>query len=93
MDVDVPLPLDKLAVPPTEGAESSNALNREGKDIEKIIFDDEILSENKNNIIPVDERVPNQISSTRVSLLDSAIFSTGYCFSQSSKVLAIFGRY
>ncbi|KAF3341117.1 nicotinamide mononucleotide adenylyltransferase isoform X1 [Carex littledalei] len=39
---------------------------REGKDIDKVICNNEILSENKNNIISVDEIVPNQISSTRV---------------------------
>lgn len=41
-------------------------IRREGKDIEKIISGNEILHENKNNIILVDEIVPNQISSTRV---------------------------
>ncbi|XP_078152976.1 nicotinate/nicotinamide mononucleotide adenyltransferase isoform X2 [Carex rostrata] len=39
---------------------------REGKDIDKVICNNEILSENKNNIISVDEIIPNQISSTRV---------------------------
>ncbi|XVE96685.1 hypothetical protein REPUB_Repub02eG0243800 [Reevesia pubescens] len=39
---------------------------REGQDVEKIIIDDEILNENKDNIKLVDELVPNQISSTRV---------------------------
>ncbi|XP_078166134.1 nicotinamide/nicotinic acid mononucleotide adenylyltransferase-like isoform X3 [Carex rostrata] len=41
-------------------------IRREGMDIDKIICNNEILSENKNNIISVDEIVPNQISSTRV---------------------------
>ncbi|XXG44130.1 hypothetical protein AAC387_Pa01g4006 [Persea americana] len=41
-------------------------IRREGKDIEKIIAADDILCENKSNIIVVDEMVPNQISSTRV---------------------------
>ncbi|XXG50576.1 hypothetical protein AAC387_Pa02g4562 [Persea americana] len=41
-------------------------IHREGKDIEKIIAADDILCENKSNIIVVDEMVPNQISSTRV---------------------------
>jgi nicotinamide mononucleotide adenylyltransferase len=39
---------------------------REGNDIDKVICNNEILSEKKNNIISVDEIVPNQISSTRV---------------------------
>ncbi|XP_010252778.1 PREDICTED: nicotinamide/nicotinic acid mononucleotide adenylyltransferase isoform X1 [Nelumbo nucifera] len=41
-------------------------IRREGKDIEKIISEDEILNENKANIKIVDEHVPNQISSTRL---------------------------
>ncbi|PSR85403.1 Nicotinamide/nicotinic acid mononucleotide adenylyltransferase [Actinidia chinensis var. chinensis] len=41
-------------------------IRREGQDIGKIISDDEILNEYKNNIKVVDELVPNQISSTRV---------------------------
>ncbi|KAF6145087.1 hypothetical protein GIB67_013438 [Kingdonia uniflora] len=41
-------------------------IRREGKDIEKIISADAILSEYKNNIKIVDESVPNQISSTRI---------------------------
>ncbi|XP_068636586.1 nicotinamide/nicotinic acid mononucleotide adenylyltransferase isoform X2 [Aristolochia californica] len=39
---------------------------REGKNMEKIISVDEILSEYKTNILVVDEQVPNQISSTRL---------------------------
>ncbi|KAJ3691543.1 hypothetical protein LUZ61_020707 [Rhynchospora tenuis] len=42
------------------------SIRREGKDIEKIISNNAILSEYKNNIVLVDEIVPNQISSTRV---------------------------
>ncbi|KAJ1697934.1 hypothetical protein LUZ63_006446 [Rhynchospora breviuscula] len=42
------------------------SIRREGKDVEKIISNNEILSENKNNIVLVDEIVPNKISSTRV---------------------------
>ncbi|KAJ4775606.1 Nicotinamide-nucleotide adenylyltransferase [Rhynchospora pubera] len=42
------------------------SIRREGKDIEKLISNNEILSENMNNIVLVDEIVPNQISSTRV---------------------------
>ncbi|XP_050942521.1 nicotinamide/nicotinic acid mononucleotide adenylyltransferase isoform X3 [Cucumis melo] len=41
-------------------------IRREGQDVEKIISDDGILNENRNNIKIVDEIVPNQISSTRV---------------------------
>ncbi|XP_021902514.1 nicotinamide/nicotinic acid mononucleotide adenylyltransferase isoform X2 [Carica papaya] len=41
-------------------------IRREGQDVEKIIYNDEILNENKLNIKVVDELVPNQISSTRV---------------------------
>ncbi|PKI33566.1 hypothetical protein CRG98_046022 [Punica granatum] len=41
-------------------------IRREGQDIEKIITDNEILSEHRVNIKVVDELVPNQISSTRV---------------------------
>ncbi|XWS09658.1 hypothetical protein CRYUN_Cryun39dG0008200 [Craigia yunnanensis] len=41
-------------------------IRREGQDVEKIISDDEILNENRDNIKIVDELVPNQISSTRV---------------------------
>lgn len=39
---------------------------REGQDVEKTIFKDDILNENKDNIKVVNELVPNQISSTRV---------------------------
>ncbi|KMZ73910.1 Nicotinate-nucleotide adenylyltransferase [Zostera marina] len=41
-------------------------IHREQKDMEKLISSDEILNENKSNIIVVDEIVPNLISSTRV---------------------------
>ncbi|KAJ0974074.1 hypothetical protein J5N97_016039 [Dioscorea zingiberensis] len=41
-------------------------IHREGKDINNLISNNEILNENKSNIIAVDEIVPNQISSTRV---------------------------
>ncbi|CAK7340712.1 unnamed protein product [Dovyalis caffra] len=41
-------------------------IRREGQDVNKIISDDEILSENKGNIRVTDDLVPNQISSTRV---------------------------
>ncbi|KAG0453165.1 hypothetical protein HPP92_025829 [Vanilla planifolia] len=41
-------------------------IRREGKDIEKIISKNEILLENKSNIISVDEIVPNQISSSKL---------------------------
>ncbi|XVF77073.1 hypothetical protein PTKIN_Ptkin14bG0010600 [Pterospermum kingtungense] len=41
-------------------------IRREGLDVEKTIYEDEILNENKDNIKIVDELVPNQISSTRV---------------------------
>ncbi|XP_077252775.1 nicotinate/nicotinamide mononucleotide adenyltransferase [Tasmannia lanceolata] len=41
-------------------------IHREGKDIEGIISVDDILFENKTNIVVVDELIPNQISSTRV---------------------------
>lgn len=39
---------------------------REGKDIDQIISNDEILHEYKRNIISVEEIIPNQISSTKV---------------------------
>ncbi|XP_042483147.1 nicotinamide/nicotinic acid mononucleotide adenylyltransferase isoform X2 [Macadamia integrifolia] len=41
-------------------------IRREGKDIEKIVSSDDILTEYKDNIKIVDELIPNQISSTRV---------------------------
>ncbi|KAL4618595.1 hypothetical protein ACB092_06G022000 [Castanea dentata] len=41
-------------------------IRREGQDVEKIISDDEILNEYRDNIKVVDELIPNQISSTRV---------------------------
>ncbi|KAJ6817481.1 nicotinamide/nicotinic acid mononucleotide adenylyltransferase [Iris pallida] len=41
-------------------------IRREGTNIENIIASDEILCENKSNIISVDEIVPNQISSSKV---------------------------
>lgn len=41
-------------------------IRREGKDIDNLISNNEILNENKSNIIAVDEIVPNQISSTLV---------------------------
>ncbi|XP_031501523.1 nicotinamide/nicotinic acid mononucleotide adenylyltransferase [Nymphaea colorata] len=42
------------------------SIRREGKDVEKIIAKDDILHENKDNIVVVDELVPNHISSTRI---------------------------
>ncbi|XP_022716735.1 nicotinamide/nicotinic acid mononucleotide adenylyltransferase-like isoform X2 [Durio zibethinus] len=39
---------------------------REGQNVEKIVSDDKILKEHRDNIKIVDELVPNQISSTRV---------------------------
>ncbi|XP_010536739.1 PREDICTED: nicotinamide/nicotinic acid mononucleotide adenylyltransferase [Tarenaya hassleriana] len=41
-------------------------IHREGQDVEKIISEDEILNETKDNIRLVDDLVPNQISSTRL---------------------------
>ncbi|KAM1792462.1 hypothetical protein FF2_035920 [Malus domestica] len=41
-------------------------IHRDGQDVDKIISNDKILTENKGNIKVVDELVPNQISSTRV---------------------------
>jgi len=41
-------------------------IHREGKDIGNLIAGSDILQEYKDNIIPVDEIVPNQISSSRV---------------------------
>ncbi|KAK8946089.1 hypothetical protein KSP40_PGU019982 [Platanthera guangdongensis] len=41
-------------------------VHRNGKDIDQIISNDEILRENKENIISVDEIIPNQISSSAV---------------------------
>ncbi|XAR67364.1 Nicotinate-nucleotide adenylyltransferase [Bertholletia excelsa] len=41
-------------------------IRREGQNIDEIVSKDVILSEYKNNIKVVDERVPNQISSTRI---------------------------
>ncbi|KAK0587895.1 hypothetical protein LWI29_030817 [Acer saccharum] len=41
-------------------------IRREGQDVDKIISDNEILNENRDNIKVVDELVPNQISSTRI---------------------------
>ncbi|XP_050246446.1 nicotinamide/nicotinic acid mononucleotide adenylyltransferase-like isoform X12 [Quercus robur] len=41
-------------------------IRKEGQDVEKIISDDEILNEFRDNIKVVDELIPNQISSTRV---------------------------
>ncbi|XP_020115227.1 nicotinamide/nicotinic acid mononucleotide adenylyltransferase isoform X2 [Ananas comosus] len=42
------------------------SIRREGKDVEKIVSNNEMLCEYKSNIISVDEIVPNQISSTRL---------------------------
>ncbi|XP_047308252.1 nicotinamide/nicotinic acid mononucleotide adenylyltransferase [Impatiens glandulifera] len=41
-------------------------IRREGQEIEKIICDNDILKQYKDNIIIVDEVVPNQISSTKL---------------------------
>ncbi|XP_028555667.1 nicotinamide/nicotinic acid mononucleotide adenylyltransferase isoform X2 [Dendrobium catenatum] len=41
-------------------------IRREGTNIEQIISNDEILQENKINVISVDEIIPNRISSTNV---------------------------
>ncbi|KAK3230201.1 hypothetical protein Dsin_002082 [Dipteronia sinensis] len=41
-------------------------IRREGQNVDKIISDNEILNENRDNIKVVDELVPNQISSTRI---------------------------
>ncbi|KAF3791917.1 Nicotinamide/nicotinic acid mononucleotide adenylyltransferase [Nymphaea thermarum] len=45
------------------------SIRREGKDVEKIIATDDILHETKDNIVVVDELVPNHISSTRIRRL------------------------
>lgn len=41
-------------------------ISRGGKDIAKLIFENDILFENKRNIIIVDDLVPNDISSTKI---------------------------
>ncbi|AQK55486.1 Nicotinamide/nicotinic acid mononucleotide adenylyltransferase [Zea mays] len=41
-------------------------IRREGKDVGKLIDNSDILQECRDNIISVDEIVPNQISSSRV---------------------------
>lgn len=41
-------------------------ISREGKNVEKLIFENDILFENKRNIVVVDEVVSNNISSTKV---------------------------
>ncbi|XP_074279781.1 nicotinamide/nicotinic acid mononucleotide adenylyltransferase [Silene latifolia] len=41
-------------------------IRREGQDVETMVSDDPIMRENKNNIMIVDEFIPNQISSTRI---------------------------
>ncbi|XP_074297590.1 nicotinamide/nicotinic acid mononucleotide adenylyltransferase-like [Silene latifolia] len=41
-------------------------IRRERQDVEKMLSDDPILRENQNNIMIVDEFIPNQISSTRI---------------------------
>lgn len=41
-------------------------IRREGKDVQKLVSNSEILQECRDNIISVDEIVPNQISSSRV---------------------------
>lgn len=53
-------------------------IRRDGQDVDKIISNDEILTENKGNIKVVDELVPNQISSTRVRDCISRGFSIKY---------------
>ncbi|XP_019072979.1 nicotinamide/nicotinic acid mononucleotide adenylyltransferase isoform X5 [Vitis vinifera] len=53
-------------------------IRREGQDVEKIISDNNILNENKGNIIVVDDLVPNQISSTRVRECISRQLSVKY---------------
>ncbi|CAA6672470.1 unnamed protein product [Spirodela intermedia] len=41
-------------------------IQREGKDVDQLINNDEILCRNKGNIFPVDELVPNKISSSKL---------------------------
>ncbi|XP_057822452.2 uncharacterized protein LOC131034873 isoform X1 [Cryptomeria japonica] len=41
-------------------------ISRDGKNVEKLIFENDILFENKRNIVVVDEVVSNNISSTKV---------------------------
>eukprot|EP01018_Ginkgo_biloba_P036572 Gb_24605 [translate_table: standard] len=43
-------------------------ISRGGKDVEKLIFENDVLFENKRNIFVVDELISNNISSTRVSM-------------------------
>uniref|UniRef100_A0A0D3H5Q3 Cytidyltransferase-like domain-containing protein n=1 Tax=Oryza barthii TaxID=65489 RepID=A0A0D3H5Q3_9ORYZ len=50
-------------------------IRREGKDVEKIISSSETLSECRDNIISVDEIVPNQISSSRILTCESCIYA------------------
>ncbi|KAL4183799.1 hypothetical protein AMTRI_Chr11g100100 [Amborella trichopoda] len=54
------------------------SIRREGQDIDKIIDGDDILFENKNNVIVVDELIPNKISSTRVREIIKRRFSLKY---------------
>uniref|UniRef100_A0A0E0ER42 Uncharacterized protein n=1 Tax=Oryza meridionalis TaxID=40149 RepID=A0A0E0ER42_9ORYZ len=54
-------------------------IRREGKDVEKIISSSETLSECRDNIISVDEIVPNQISSSRVRYIPTAAAFGGVC--------------
>lgn len=53
-------------------------IRREGQDVEKIISEDDILSEYSGNIKVVDELVPNQVSSTRVRTCISRGLSVKY---------------
>ncbi|KAL5207831.1 hypothetical protein ABZP36_032266 [Zizania latifolia] len=53
-------------------------IHREGKDVEKLISSCKILQECRDNIISVDEIVPNQISSSRVRVFIRRCLSIKY---------------
>ncbi|EPS72911.1 hypothetical protein M569_01854, partial [Genlisea aurea] len=53
-------------------------IGRDGQDVEKIIAEDDILNEYKDNIVIVDNLVPNHISSTRLRYCISKGLSVKY---------------
>lgn len=53
-------------------------LERDGVNLQRVIFEHDLMSENRHNIIPVPQTVPNGISSTAVRLLIRRGLSTKY---------------
>ncbi|XP_074297544.1 nicotinamide/nicotinic acid mononucleotide adenylyltransferase-like [Silene latifolia] len=66
-------------------------IRREAQDVEKMLSDDPILRENKNNIMIVDQFIPNQISSTRIRDCISRGLSVKYL--TADEVIAYIQKY